>query len=287
MDDRWSKLFGRAPAEKSSPVAAPVPVAPQQSSPQSEPRFGANGTLIVEPKPGERPAKVPRFGATGTLIVPAEEIPEASVGAPARSAAASSTLPSQAPRRAPPPATAAVPSSVGGAPSEARPPSTRKRAALEFDMWCKRVAFGIMETMHAGALRRAEALERETGLRVEVVYPAQPPVDLMHAASEMQFMKLVLGSLEAYLYSARNPGKPPILHMLVAADQLSAGSRPVKDVRQLAKRRVASTPVCRVAVPPDGVGYLLVEPSAPTQRVREEEVMLRLFNELVRRNGRG
>jgi hypothetical protein len=51
----------------------------------------------------------------------------------------------------------------------------------------------------------------------------------------------------------------------------------------MAKRRVSSTPVCRVAVPRDGVGYILVEPRSPTQRVRQEEILQRVFAELVRR----
>jgi len=154
----------------------------------------------------------------------------------------------------------------------------------QFDRWCARVNLGVMETLYVAAAQRARLFQMKTGSAVEVVYPAQAPIGMMEASRELLYMKLTLEGSEIYLYSARSPGKPPTLNLVSHSGQLlpTESKRP-SDFRALAKQRVSSMRLCRVLPTRDG-GYVLYEPGTSEQRTRLDDVVHRLFDELVRRS---
>jgi hypothetical protein len=158
----------------------------------------------------------------------------------------------------------------------------------EFDRWCARVNLGAMETLYAAAQERARIFEAQTNRAVEVVYPAQPPSGLPVTAREMLFMRLSLDDVEVHLYSTRNPGKYPALHVLSAQDQvrpsLSSSRLGADDPRQFGKQRMQSSLVCRVYPTRDG-GFALYESTSTDVRAKLDDIIHRVFEELVRRHG--
>jgi hypothetical protein len=107
-------------------------------------------------------------------------------------------------------------------------------SAAHFEQWCARVSLGVMESIRASALRRAQQFELETGHTVDIVYPAVAPASgVGMVAREMHFMSLTLDGVEVHLFSARNPGKPPTVHMITPSDQLNPHSVFSRDPRPM------------------------------------------------------
>lgn len=164
------------------------------------------------------------------------------------------------------------------APSQDRAPT-----ASEFDQWCMRITIGVMDAFHARVLKRSEEFEQQAGRSLTVVYPAEAPVPhLVYAAREMQFMKIGLDGTDVHVYSARNPGKLPVLHLVRESERMLPGVNSISSrqtARELTRQRVVSTPLCRVAT--FGAGYQLVSPKdgAP---LKLDELVYRVFEELVK-----
>lgn len=163
--------------------------------------------------------------------------------------------------------------------------------AAEFDLWCARVILGVMETISGAAKEKAAEFQSRTGIPAQVVYPSQAPSGLSHTAREMFYMKLSLGDADIHLYSARNPGKYPSLHIVAPSVQLSPTSQRTgapmsarsNDLRELAKQRVMSTLVCRVYPTREG-GYMLLEPGLTERRTKLDDIIHRVFEQLVNRH---
>ena len=163
----------------------------------------------------------------------------------------------------------------------------------EFDLWSARVTIGVMETVADAMREKAAEFQRRTGVPVQVTYPAQAPSGLSHTARELHFMKLSLGDVDVHLYSARNPGKYPSLHVVAPTTQLAptssqrtgaaALSHRSSELRELAKLRVMSTMVCRVFPTREG-GYVLFEPGSTERRAKLDEIIHRAFAQVVNRH---
>jgi hypothetical protein len=154
----------------------------------------------------------------------------------------------------------------------------------DFDMWCARVTIGAMDTLFGAAKERAKIFQRETGIPVSVVYPAQRPSGLAYTAREMFFMMLSMDTTEVHLYSARNPGKYPALHVVSSKDQvrpsLSSSHVDSNDPRQFGKQRQVSKLLCRVYPTREG-GFVLYESQNSDQRAMVDDIIVRVFEELV------
>jgi hypothetical protein len=164
--------------------------------------------------------------------------------------------------------------------------------AAEFDLWSARVTLGVMETVAEAMREKAGEFQRRTGIPVLVTYPAQAPSGLSHTARELLFLKLSLGDVDVHVYSARNPGKYPSLHVVAPTAQLAPTSSQRKgaaavshrsaELRELAKLRVISTMVCRVFPTREG-GYVLFEPASTERRARLDDIIHRVFEQVVNR----
>jgi hypothetical protein len=172
--------------------------------------------------------------------------------------------------------------------------TSRDRAVTDnpstFEKWCARVTLGVMNTIYGAALARAKVFERDTGVFVFVLYPAQAPTGLTHSATETRFMKMSLDEAVIHLYTARNPNKHPTLHLFAptvgfregAPASAPASQSPQDLLRELAKQRMTSTLLCRILPTGDG-GFVLHKPKEPNTRVKLDDVVLRLFEAVVAR----
>ncbi len=171
-------------------------------------------------------------------------------------------------------------------------------STTEFDQWCTRIALGVMETLFARALERAKNLERDTGVFLFVLYPAQAPKGLAMAAQEMLFMKLSIDETVVHLYSARNPGKYPALHVVTPSDGFrssgpssddapppSTSRSPAEVLKELGKQRLVSKLLARVYPTRDG-GFVLYEPGEKDQRARLDDIVSHAFDQVTRRSPR-
>jgi hypothetical protein len=171
-------------------------------------------------------------------------------------------------------------------------------ATTEFDQWCTRVNLGVMETIFSRALERAKEFEQETGVFVFVLYPAQVPSGLAMTAQEMLFMKLSIDDTVVHLYSARNPGKYPALHVVAPSDGFrssgpssqvdgppSGNRSPAEVLKELAKQRLVSKLMARVYPTRDG-GFVLYEPGEKDERAKLDDIVFHLFDQVIRRSPR-
>jgi hypothetical protein len=174
----------------------------------------------------------------------------------------------------------AFPHGIVGVGAARKPVSTPD----DFDQWCARVALGAMATLFAATKAQARVFQQQTGLFVDVVYPAQAPSGLAYSAREMFFMQVAMDGREVHLYSARNPGKYPALHVVSSKDQmrpsLSSSHVDSNDPRRFARQRLVSTLLCRVYPTRDG-GFELYESTQDDKRAAVDDIVHRIFEELV------
>jgi hypothetical protein len=162
-----------------------------------------------------------------------------------------------------------------------------------FEKWAARVTLGVMDTIYRATLARAKTFEKDTGVFIFVLYPAQAPTGFTHAAHETRFMKMSLDEVTLHLYTSRNPSKHPTLHLFAPAvgfregpPSSGTGSQSPKDLlRELAKQRMTSTLLCRI-LPTSDSGFVLHGSNDPNSRIKMDDIVLRLFETIVARTDR-
>jgi hypothetical protein len=157
--------------------------------------------------------------------------------------------------------------------------------STEFGLWCMRTTLGVIEAIYNLASKRAQELERHTGQKLIITYPAEAPSpQLVYAAREMHFMKFSLAGTDVHVYSARNPNKLPAIHFVGEAGSFTSGSDRGGDrngsPRDLSRQRVVSNLLCRVADTGNG-GYALVA-GKDGSAIKMDDLVFSIFQALLK-----
>jgi hypothetical protein len=155
--------------------------------------------------------------------------------------------------------------------SEAR---RKAEAQAELDAWTLDVVPRVMEEFtHVARMHSADFASR-TGRNISVNYPVHARID---TAPVLPFhvVALTLDMAEVDVYSARNTGGLPALHM-VSLERTAAGTPP-RD------HRLISIPGCLIACRQDNSHVLLRLQSNSSDEITMDEVAYKAFELLISR----
>ena len=159
----------------------------------------------------------------------------------------------------------------------------RERDAAEklfaFDHWCRTATEAALQAVVDGLRSRGAEFTAHTGLAVSVDAPTRPPVQMGQGGPSMSFVRVALGNARVDLYSHREPGALPILHLVRGHVEAQTHAGRHAEV-------ILSVPLCVVVQRPDD-GWELrrtgssgqVDVNAPMMDV--DEIVYDLFETLV------
>ncbi len=89
-----------------------------------------------------------------------------------------------------------------------------REALREFEEWCQRAVKALFEDLFQAAERHSDELQKRTGQRLQVEYPAGSPVVASRTGPEIRFLRLGLSEAQLHIYSSHARGGLTHIHLL-------------------------------------------------------------------------
>ena len=162
---------------------------------------------------------------------------------------------------------------------EAREREVEERKAA-FENWCRVATDAALDGVVTGLRARGEEFAQHTGIRIAVEARNRPPVEMGEGGPRMSFVRVSLATARIDLYSHREPGGLPVLH--VVRSHYSPGHPPM--IRHVDV--IVSVPTCTVVrLPDDGWALRRVGLSGRVDEDGEvvdiDELVFEIFEMLV------